>query len=182
MINFKILSLATVATFALGFAPVQANDLMNNQASGFVEGSIISDVEDTGFNYSSESSKEVLVGGISVSEIAFNNRAVGSVNGDVIQMSNSDSLDAKVHVGSIKARSAEFNEANGYVSGNITQLVGSWSDAVMAIGTIDAGAYGNAYNNSAQGFVAGEIYQNAMVDSTSSLINVGSITSSETLR
>ncbi len=182
MINFKILSLATVATLALGFAPAaQANDLMNNAASGYVEGSIISDDVSRGSAFfSSFGSREILIGGLAVSDTAFGNNSSGYVSGDVRQLTGG-SLEAKVHVGSIKAQSATLNRANGYVGGDIIQYVGPWGQGVTNIGAIDAGNDGNAFNNRAEGFVNGGVYQNVN-PGTSSLINVGSVTSSITLK
>ncbi len=179
MINFKILSLATVATLALGFAPAQANDLMSNAASGYVEGNIISNDFSRGSFLNS--SRDILIGGIAVSDTAFYNTASGSVNGNVTQMT-SDALEAKIHVGSIKAQSAMLNRAEGAVNGNIAQYVGQWGQGVISIGAIDAENDGQAFNNRASGFVNGSVYQNAGGFGASSLINVGSVTSSETLR
>ena len=95
-----------------------------------------------------------------------NNRAFGHVGGNIEQQTGSFEENNKftAQVGSIRARFADNNRADGWVDGDIRQMAYG-SDVTMdaRVGSIDAGSgnFAVAFDNEAFGVVEGEIYQEA---------------------
>ncbi len=169
MINFKILSLATVATLALGFTPAQANNLMNNEASGLVQGNIVT-YDNSDFALRVGNDREILVGSISVEAGALANQSEAMVRGDITQRANS-LMGADIHIGSIKAEAALQNNTWANVSGDISQDVNMSLDAGIRVGSINANY---ARNNDTYGYVGSDIMQRSGFASLVSL-DIGSI-------
>ena len=162
--KLKYTALALPVMVAFSMAPAQANDMINNQASGYVDGDI---VQEAGIL----ETEDLQVGSISAPR-AFDNTAQGYVGGRVTQMGNlwSGSPNAPnklvAHVGSIDAADdATNNHASGTVSGEIYQDASQGTDVQLdlRVGSIDAPrgstGFGQALDNTADGFVNGNVYQ-----------------------
>lgn len=167
--NFKLSVLtAGVAAIALLSAPAMANELINNNASGYVDG----DIRQESFG-SGESNVTAEVGSISA-DYAENNSAEGHVEGDVYQgIWYAHNVSLTTQVGSIKGKQLFDNKATGYVGGSIDQFVDSdFNERDIRVGSIDAGD-SDAWGNRAEGYVAGSVYQG--VPDGKASVRVGSI-------
>ena len=151
--TFKTLALVATSVVALSTSAM-ANDMIDNQASGVVEGSI--------YQMGGEDAVMRAEVGSVIANEARDNRAFGHVRGDIMQDNYRD-RGAKLvaQVGTIRAKEAYMNQAEGWVDGDIIQ--GAFGDGVTLdarVGSIDAGK-GVAFNNYAFGAVEGSIYQEA---------------------
>ena len=157
MINFKkTLLTVSVAAIALGTSAAHANDLINNQASGYVGGDIYQDA-------SPYESLTVEVGSVTA-ERAGDNTASGVVDGNINQVSRNPGHQLNqltLQVGAIHADQDAFNNrATGHVAGDIMQeAYGSDILLEARVGSIEATDGGSALDNTADGYVGGSIYQ-----------------------
>lgn len=161
-LKYTALALPVVMVFSM--APAQANDMINNQASGTVDGDIFQEA-------GAFETLDLQVGSISAPR-AMDNSAQGYVGGRVTQMGNlwngspGNPNKLTAHVGSIDAADdAINNHANGTVQGEIYQDASQGSDVQLdlRVGSIDAprgsAGFGGALDNTADGYVNGSVYQ-----------------------
>ena len=154
--TFKTLALVVTSVVALSTSAM-ANELIDNNATGVVEGNIIQQAyEDTVLRAE--------VGSI-IANNARDNYAFGEVRGDILQESwRGDQNKFVAQVGTIRAKDAYMNQADGMVDGSVLQFAhGDHVTLDARVGSIDAGKsdFSEAYGNRAFGFVGGDIVQDA---------------------
>lgn len=167
----------TYSLAIIGFlaAPASANDLINNNAAGYVGGDIVQDN-----NQIRHGGKLIANVGSVKANTAINNSAQGEIHGSIYQSGSNVSA----RVGSIEAEEAYNNTAEGYVNGDViqeheqTEDRFSYSKTELNVGTINNKNYnGYASMNSAQGYVDGEVIQYSNGTYARTQANVGSVTS-----
>lgn len=183
MQTFSLKTIALIgAAFLATSGNVMANEMINNQASGYVGGVTQSDAGNGNDQRFVKNDFNVEVGSISAKS-AQGNSAFGHVDGVIYQNvkdGSQNTLDIKV--GSIKASKALGNKTESRVSGDIIQEIsGEGQRAIVHVGAIDAGEDGYAFNNRASGTVKGDVRQFLGYGSNANL-RVGSITQTSNRR